>query len=378
MHLVSYRNARTLVFLSAVLSVLPVQAMLAQSSAPPDTVRARDAGARMERVADGIYAIIHDEATEDWPNGNTGVVVGDQGVLVVDATYLPSRARADIALIRTVTDKPVRYVVITHLHRDHNGGTSAYRDAFPSVSVISGPETREFIAINRAATARAGAATGSPLRARLATLEHLLAAGQDSAGHALSADDKAALAKNVSRRKTELADLTTLRVIVPDVTVNKELVLHLGARTVVIQDRGRANSPDDVTAFVPDQRVLFTGDIVVQAPIPYLGATWPVEWARVLRDIEASPSSTVVPGHGPVMHDLSYVRAVRALIESVNSQVAASLQQGLPLDQIQQRVDVTANRAAVPAWSTPDADADWRASVRVLVERAWHELRGLD
>ena len=68
--------------------------------------QARDAGARMQRVASGIYAIIHDDATDEWPHGNTGVIVGDDGVFVVDATYLPSRARADIALIKSVTDKP--------------------------------------------------------------------------------------------------------------------------------------------------------------------------------------------------------------------------------------------------------------------------------
>ena len=60
----------------------------------------RDSTARVERLADGVYAIIHDDATDQWPHSNTGVVVYDDGVLVVDATYLPSRARADIALIR--------------------------------------------------------------------------------------------------------------------------------------------------------------------------------------------------------------------------------------------------------------------------------------
>src|SRR4030042_279565 len=82
-----------------------------------------DSGARMERVADGVYAIIHRDATRewpsgatDWPHGNTGVVIGDAGILVVDATFYPSRARADIALIRRLSDRPVRYLVNTHGH----------------------------------------------------------------------------------------------------------------------------------------------------------------------------------------------------------------------------------------------------------------------
>jgi alkyl sulfatase BDS1-like metallo-beta-lactamase superfamily hydrolase len=84
----------------------------------PGSARAqvRDSTARLERIGDGIFAIIHDDATDAWPHGNTGVVIGRDGGLVVDATYLPSRARADIELIGKVTDKPVRWLVITHWH----------------------------------------------------------------------------------------------------------------------------------------------------------------------------------------------------------------------------------------------------------------------
>src|SRR5215212_9834228 len=99
--------------------------------------QARDPGARLERVADSVYVIIHDDATDQWPHGNTGVIVTSDGVLVVDATYLPSRARADIALIRTVTAQPVRYLVYTHWHFDHNNGAIAYRDSFPAVTIVS-------------------------------------------------------------------------------------------------------------------------------------------------------------------------------------------------------------------------------------------------
>jgi glyoxylase-like metal-dependent hydrolase (beta-lactamase superfamily II) len=342
------------------------------------SAQAHDAAARMERVADGVYAIIHDDATEDWPNSNTGVVVGDNGVLIVDATYLPSRARADIALIRTVTDKPVRYVVISHLHRDHNGGTSAYRDAFPDVSVISGPQTREFISINPAATSRAGAAQGSPLRATLAALEARLASGKDSAGHALAPDVMSALKLNVAQRRIEMADLATMRVIVPDIAVKSELDLYLGSRRIEIRDHGRANSPDDVSVYLPAERVLFTGDLVVQAPVPYTGATWPVEWSEVLRQLELLPLAAMVPGHGPVMHDFAYSHAMRMLIDGVDGQVAEMLRAGLTLDQMQQRVDATKLRAASPAWTPAALDEDWKLVVHALVERSWHELRGLD
>src|SRR5919205_1021909 len=121
---------------------------LAAAVASPLLAQAGDGGARVERVGDGVYAIIHDDATTewpsgvtDWPHGNTGVVVGDDGVLVVDATYLPSRARADIALIRRLTDRPVRYLVNTHWHMDHTHGNEAYRDSFPGVIIVTERQT---------------------------------------------------------------------------------------------------------------------------------------------------------------------------------------------------------------------------------------------
>jgi len=350
----------------------------ALTSVAAQTTQTAYPGARLERLADGVYAIIHDATDEQFPNGNTGVIVGDDGVLVVDATYLPSHAKADIALIRSVTDKPVRYLVITHLHRDHNGGASAYRDAFPGVAVVSGAQTRDFIAINRAATAKSAAATGSPLRTALAALEMRLAAGTDSTGQALTPSAKADLEHGIAQRRAELDELSTLRVVTPDIAVKTELDLFLGNRRVHVKNRGRTHSPDDVTVYLPVEGVLFSGDVVVQAPLPFTGGTWPVEWSTVLHDIESERITALMPGHGPVMRDMSYVRALHALIDGVTSQVATYLARGMTLDQIQQAIDVTRLRAGAPAWSGSGLDNDWKTTVRALVDRAWHELRGLD
>jgi hypothetical protein len=98
----------------------------------------------------------------------------------------------------------------------------------------------------------------------------------------------------------------------------------------------------------------------------------------VLRDLEAMPVAALMPGHGPVMHDHAYTRAMRSLIDGVNSQVATMLGQGLTLAQMQERVDATSLRAASPAWAGADLDEDWKITVRALVDRAWHALRGLD
>jgi len=88
---------------------------------------AGDAGARMERLADGVYAILHDNATDAWPHGNTGVVVGDDAVLVADTQATPAMAADVIRRIREVTDKPIKYVVLSHYHAVRVLGASGYK-----------------------------------------------------------------------------------------------------------------------------------------------------------------------------------------------------------------------------------------------------------
>jgi hypothetical protein len=210
--------------------------------------QAGDPGARMERVADGVYAIIHENATEEWPHGNTGVIVGDDAVAVVDATYLP--------LV---------------------GGAPAARPQRP---------------------AAAGGAGGA----------------------------------------------------------------------------GRA--PGGVTVWLPAERVLFSGDILAVDPYPYTGASWPVPWTGVLRELEGIPVAALVPGHGPVMRDHGNTRLVRELMEAVVTRVDSAARAGLTLEQAQDSVTLEDFRTRFPTGDPAAHREDWRVTMRALVERAWRGVRG--
>ena len=234
----------------------------AQASLP------RDSTARVERLAEGVYAIIHDDATDQWPHGNTGVVVSEAGVLVVDATYLPSRARADIALIRRLTDRPIRYLVNTHWHMDHTHGNEAYRDAFPGVTIVTERQTRAFSELNTRYWSRYSTAPDSPRRQGLRELEAELARGTDSTGRAHTAEEKRRLETVIRQRNGELDELANVRVVVADQVFDGATTLWLGGRRVELVDHGRANSPHDVTVYLPKERILFAGDILVQCARP--------------------------------------------------------------------------------------------------------------
>ncbi len=357
--------------------ILVVFIVLAQS-ATGQTAKAvaEDETARMIPVAKNTYVIIHDNATDDWPHGNTGVIVTAEGVVVVDSAYLPSRATADIALIRKITSQPVRYVLNTHWHFDHNNGTIAYKRAYPGLKVVSERATKKYIELNATWWSRMSVAPGSPRRRSLADLEKQLETGKDEEGNPLSESARRDMAGNIRKRKSEFEELATLEVVVPDVVFDKSLVLTVGDRKIELRDLGHANSPNDVVMYLPDEKVLFTGDIVVESPLPFVGASWPVTWVAVLREIEQWPAQGIVPGHGPIMRDASYVRNVRTLLETAMTQVEMLAREGKTLEQIQDAVTLTEIRKQVPAWNTADNDAGWKAIMRVLVERCWRGVRG--
>jgi cyclase len=358
--------------------VLSVALSVASAEAAPS-----DATARMEQLADGVFAIIHQDSSvdwpsgaTDWPHGNTLVVVGDTGVLVVDTTFLPARAEADIALIRAVTDKPVRFVVNTHWHGDHTHGNGVYRKAFPGLSVIGPRENRDFIDVNLVRSPRAMLAADSGMRKTLAELESRLASGRDAEGRELSEALRKSLVTNIAQRRREIAELARVEVVPPDVLFTEELTLFVGSHRVQIRNRGRANSPADVTVYLPDEQILATGDIVVH-PVPYAMQSHPTYWTDVLRQLESLPVKALVPGHGPVMRDHSYTRLVRHLLETTAERVRARIREGENNEVVQSTVNLDDIRPLFVKGDDATAIAYWDYSIKkALIERTWACLVG--
>src|SRR5689334_19408956 len=100
---------------------------------------------KTEKVAEGIYAFITPEERSGFQAGNSVAIIGDDGVLVFDTGNIPSATRRQIAEIKKLTDKPVRYVVNSHWHPDHNLGNAEYRAAFPNAVFVGTSATRQGI-----------------------------------------------------------------------------------------------------------------------------------------------------------------------------------------------------------------------------------------
>lgn len=317
------------------------------------------------KVADGVYAFVAPEPKSGLVNSNCVAIIGDDGVVVVDTGQFPSLTRRMLSEIRARTDKPVRYVVNTHWHWDHNLANFVYRDAFPQVSIVSTDFTRRslndftpgFLDFfrNRAEGVLAG------LRKRHG-------ASQDEAERASLGDDIDDLASGIP-------ELRGARFVAPDQTFDDSLTLHLGRREVRVFHPGRANTAGDAVVYVPDAGVLVTGDIVV-APTPYATAAYFTDWIAVLKKLSAMEVTAIVPGHGPVQRDKTYVAALTALLESLVAQVGEAVRQGLSLEETRKKVDLESFRRRFAGDDRRRNRAFRDYFLAPAIRTAWRQARG--
>jgi cyclase len=318
------------------------------------------------QVADGVYVIRHPDAPDDFPQGNTIVIVGDREAFVVDACYLPSTAREDIAQIREWTDKPVRYLLNTHWHYDHTRGDASYAEVFPSLSVVAHAETRRSMELRDAQY---------PVRyaARHAALKAQIDAGTGADGKPLDAKARADLARTWDGQEAVLREYQGYVDRLPDVTFQKGLDVDLGGRVVQVRFLGRGNTAGDAVAYLPKEKVLVTGDLLVY-PVPYAFGGYPSEWIATLEALAAFDAATIVPGHGEIQHDKAYLRRVISFLDDVVARVQDQVARnpGIKPEELKAAIDVAASR---DAFAGDDADSRdlFDQSAAALVETSRRE-----
>ena len=257
-------------------------------------------------AAPGVYAFIAAPTAGPIPSGNVVAIVGDDGVLVVDSGRFPTLAKRMIAEIRARTDKPVRYLVHTHWHLDHIASDEVFRQAFPHMAIVTTDFTRRKIAEKQVPYLKDLVETD---RGYVEYLKGVVAKGKRRDGSAMSEDSKRYLSSQVADIQLESAELAGVAAVIPDLTFDHELRIHLGKREVRVAFLGRGNTAGDTVVFVPDAKVAVTGDLLVN-PTPYGYGCHPAAWIATLDALMASGATVIVPGHGPVMHDWSYAKKV--------------------------------------------------------------------
>ena len=212
----------------------------------------------LREVAPSVYAYIQagGPGRDNASVANAGIIVGDHGVAVIDTLTAPIHAKAFIAAIRRVTDKPFTHVFLTHHHGDHINGTQY----FDGADVISHPYCRDEIVT----VVRAG-------------------------GPAFWA------------KREGWADGTEPRRMVPPTTTFEgKTTYHYGRTRLELWPMVPAHTYGDIVAYLPQHKILFAGDIAFFSVAPWCQNAHPSKWIEVCHAIDKLEVETIVAGHGPI------------------------------------------------------------------------------
>lgn len=325
------------------------------------------------KLADGVYAVIYSEMKTDPVRSNSLIIIGDDGVCVIDAHYTPSAARADIATIRSLTKLPVTYLVTTHWHDDHIFGNQEYVKAFPGITIVAHAEARKSMVAKALEHQQELEAFYTKAVPRIA--EHLKS-GTDDKGQPLSAKDKEHWTVNLPVYRDFLADVKTVKIVLPMLTFDSSLTLFLGQREIKVLHFGNGNTRGDAVIYLPRERIAAVGDLVVW-PVPFIFGGFPVSWAKGLASIKTLDPAVMMPGHGPLMRDFTYLDQVSALLTSMATQVGDAVRKGLSIEDTRKAVDFSAMHDQM-VQGDPDREDTWQGSiVQAGVESAWKEAKAL-
>jgi glyoxylase-like metal-dependent hydrolase (beta-lactamase superfamily II) len=317
-------------------------------------------------LGNDIYLHSQNDPLAGPVDGNSIVILNEDGVVVVDTHINPAVARAVIQKVRELTDAPVTHVVNTHWHDDHANGNHAYRHAFPNVRIIAHADTLKSLRGEWAAMEEQRRAA----YAKVDPDELLAAAASLHPKDPTTAISYRLYAGYVSALRSELP---TLQLEYPDTVFEQTSILEFSHRRVELRWLGRGNTDGDIVVWLPGERVLLTGDMLV-APIPFAFDSPMVDWVDTLKRLGEMEPRLIVPGHGAAQYDSNYLKAVLALLEATIQRVQAAYASGVAFADLEKTVDLGDFRSEF-AGENPERLWAWESYfVRPAVKSAWTSL----
>ena len=287
----------------------------------PLTAQNRPAPSATE-VAPGVIVFTTPSYGDVGLDGNSIAVLSRDAVLVFDTNGTPAAAAAVLAEIRRRTSQPVRWIVNSHWHWDHWYGTETYQRAFPDVRIVAHEKTRTLMMGPALEFNRPGLETQLPNY--LKNLEQRAATS-------------AALKPTLDEDRFFLDQKSHVHHTFPNVTFTDRLAIELGDRHVEILNYGRGVTPGDALVYLPQEKVLLTGDLIVN-PVTFALSGYPTEWLRVLERIDALDVETIVTGHGAPLHDKRLLHATAEVFGVLLREGKAAKEKGLTADQAKEAI----------------------------------------
>jgi glyoxylase-like metal-dependent hydrolase (beta-lactamase superfamily II) len=297
-----------------------------------------------QQVAPGVHLLATPPDYLGAITGNVTVVEQSKGVAVIDSGQTAADGRRVVDYVRSLGRKPVTALVYTHWHGDHPQGGSEIRRAWPAVRIISTVRTAESLRgptlnyVGLKPDAKFDALAAKNIRDLIALVDAELEKPEHDG------PTRARYERMKAEATARMADWPGTHLALPTETFTDELLLDDAVRPIRLIHPGRANTDGDAIAWLPKERVVITGDIVV-SPVPFGFGSFPGEWIAVLQRLKAMNFAVLVPGHGEPQRNAAYLDRLIATITDIRDQVTALAKAGKGLEEVKQAVNYDAERA---------------------------------
>lgn len=287
---------------------------------------ARAAEIEVSEISDGLYLLTGVVC-------NAAFLVTDEGVLVVDTGNLPSHGSAILDEIAAVTDKPVKFVILTHYHGDHVNGLCS----FPESAEIIGH--RNFnMNISKFMEKRLTDYLGNRYPGYIRNLEEKVA-GLEKEGSPDLEKEKEAL----ETARSNFEDMKKVRVILAERIYDDELVIELGGETIRLVHPGPAHTSGNSIVHFVDRKTVHMGDMLFNRLHPYIdreAGSNTENWIRALKEVAGWDIETVIPGHGELTGKEGLHWKIRYLTD-LRKEVAAAIGEGKTLEEAKESVKMS-------------------------------------
>jgi glyoxylase-like metal-dependent hydrolase (beta-lactamase superfamily II) len=246
----------------------------------------------LKAVADGVYAAI--AAPRYKVNSNAAVILTNDGVVVVDSHSKPSAAHALYREIQAITRQPIVKIINTHFHWDHWQGNQVYAEAFPDLEIIASQRTAEDLT-----RADAGSGGIGYVERQLSALPEEIRRLEEEMRQTSSTERSVRLQANLQQAQAYLEELKQFKPALPTRTLTRSLTLHEGGREIQLLLLGRAHTDGDLFIYLPQEKVVATGDAVIDW-MPFMNDGYPEDWIATLSALERFDFTRIIPGHGEV------------------------------------------------------------------------------
>ena len=287
-------------------------------------------------------------------------------MLVVDSHVSPGGAWALREELKAITPKPIRWVVNSHYHFDHSHGNQIYG---PEVEIIGHEFARQQILAGKSQDSPAREFYVGGIPATIKNLEGRLAAAKDD-------KEKATIQAQLDIQRTFLEGTNAVKPTPPTMTLTQTMTLHRGAREIRILFLGRGHTAGDVVVYLPKERIVATGDLLVEGT-SYMGDAFFTDWIETIEALKKLDFDTVLPGHGAAFTDKAKLDHWQAYVRDFWAQAQKFHKAGTPWEEAAKQVDLRGNAANYPRDPHGRHHAQPRDAARLRDPRREGEVRHL-